>query len=263
MPHGTVTVTTADGDPVGRATVGPGGRYTVADLPPGAYLVVATAPGFRADATTAVLNGVGAVHDFALRGAGVLHGTVTRAAGIGSLLDALVVATDGEGRVTGRTRTDVDGRWTLTGVPVGEVTVVASHRGFRPATATVVVGSEPGTADLALVPAATELAVTVRDPDGGPVPGAAVSATDSHGDVVATALTDPAGGYVLAGLEPGRYTVAATALVPAVSRVQVAAGPVTRLDLDLGAPTREGPRHAAHRTPSLRSVGAARKRCDI
>ncbi len=70
VPHGTVTVTTADGDPVGRATVGPDGRYTVADLPPGAYLVVATAPGFRADATTAVLNGVGAVHDFALRGTG-------------------------------------------------------------------------------------------------------------------------------------------------------------------------------------------------
>ena len=49
-------------------------------------------------------------------------------------------------------------------MPVGEVTVVASHRGFRPATATVVVGSEPGTADLALVPAATGLAGTVRDP---------------------------------------------------------------------------------------------------
>ena len=246
VPHGTVTVTTADGDPVGRTTVGPDGRYTVADLPPGAYLVVATAPGFRADATTAVLNGVGAVHDFALRGTGVLHGTVSTP-GTSGLPDAVVVATDGEGHVTGRTRTGTDGRWTLTGVPVGEVTVVASHRGFRPATATVVVGSEPGTADLALVPAATGLAGTVRDPDGGPVAGAAVSATDSHGDVVATALTDPAGGYVLAGLEPGRYTVAATALVPAVSRIEVAAGPVTRLDLDLGAPTRKGPRHAAHR----------------
>ena len=38
VPHGTVTVTTADGDPVGRATVGPDGRYTVADLPPGAVV---------------------------------------------------------------------------------------------------------------------------------------------------------------------------------------------------------------------------------
>jgi len=247
VPHGTVTVTTADGDPVGRATVGPDGRYTVADLPPGAYLVVATAPGFRADATTAVLNGVGAVHDFALRGTGVLHGTVMGAAEIGALPDAVVVATDGEGHVTGRTRTGADGRWTLTGVPVGEVTVVASHRGFRPATATVVAGSEPGTADLTLVPAATGLAGTVRNPDGGPVAGAAVSATDAQGDVISSALTDSAGGYVLAGLEPGRYTVAATALVPAVSQVEVAAGPVTRLDLDLGAPTHEGPRHAAHR----------------
>ncbi len=246
VPRGSVTVTTADG----RATVGPDGRYTLQDLPAGTYLVVATAPGLRADATTVVLNGVGAVHDFALRGTGVLHGTVT-AAGIGALPDALVVATDGEGRVTGRTRTGVDGRWTLTGLPGvevgGEVTVVASHHGYRPATATVVMGCEPGAADLTLVPTVTGLAGTVRGPAGRPVPGAAVSATDGLGDVVATAFTDPAGDYALPGLEPGRYTVVATALVPATSQVEVAAGPVTRVDLDLGTPTHERPRHAAPR----------------
>ena len=250
VPRGSVTVTTADGLPVGRATVGPDGRYTLQDLPAGTYLVVATAPGLRADATTVVLNGVGAVHDFALRGTGVLHGTVT-AAGIGALPDALVVATDGEGRVTGRTRTGVDGRWTLTGLPGvevgGEVTVVASHHGYRPATATVVTGCEPGAADLTLVPTVTGLAGTVRGPAGRPVPGAAVSATDGLGDVVATAFTDPAGDYALPGLEPGRYTVVATALVPATSQVEVAAGPVTRVDLDLGTPTHERPRHAAPR----------------
>jgi hypothetical protein len=64
---------------------------------------------------------------------------------------------------------------------------------------------------------------------------------------VATAFTDPAGDYALPGLEPGRYTVVATALVPATSQVEVAAGPVTRLDLDLGTPTHERPRHAAPR----------------
>jgi hypothetical protein len=114
-----------------------------------------------------VLNGVGAVHDFALRGTGVLHGTVT-AADTGALPDALVVATDGEGRVTGRTRTGVDGRWTLTGLPsgevAGEVTVVASHHGYRPATATVVTGCEPGTADLTLVPTVTGLGWSAPTP---------------------------------------------------------------------------------------------------
>ena len=53
--------------------------------------------------------------------------------------------------------------------------------------------------------------------------------------------------YALPGLEPGRYTVVATALVPATSQVEVAAGPVTRVDLDLGTPTHERPRHAAPR----------------
>src|SRR6185436_9470415 len=118
---------------------GPDGSYALHGLPPGSYLVVAAAPGFRADATTVVLNGVGAAHDFALRGTGLLAGTVTAAAG-GALPDALVVATDADGRVAGRTRSDADGRWSLTGLPLGETTVVASRRGYRPATAAAVAG---------------------------------------------------------------------------------------------------------------------------
>ena len=152
--------------------------------------MVATAPGFRADATTAVLNGVGAVHDFALPGTGVLHGTVS-APGTSGLPGAVVVATDGEGHVTGRTRTGTDGRWTLTGVPVGEVTVVASRRGFRPATAGVVVGSEPRHRRSRARPGRHRAGRHRPEPAGGPAVGAAVTATDSHGDVVATALPTP------------------------------------------------------------------------
>jgi MFS family permease len=244
--RGAVTVTTADGQEVGRVPVGPDGSYSLGGLRPGSYLVLATAPGFRGDAATVVLNGVGAAHDFALRGTATLTGVVTAATG-GPLADALVVATDRDGRVVGRTRSGGDGSWSLTGLPVCETTVVASHRGHRPATASVVTGPVPGTADLTLVPAVTGLTGTVRGPDGAPLPGVTVTATDGNGDLAAIAVTDRAGAYALPGLEPGGYTVVATSHLPAVSRVELAAGPVTRVDLDLGAPSHERPRHAAPR----------------
>jgi hypothetical protein len=110
-----------------------------------------------------------------------------------------------------------------------------------------VAGPVPGTADLTLVPAVTGLAGTVRGPDGAPLAGVTVTATDGNGDLAATAVTDRAGSYTLPGLEPGGYTVVATSHLPAVSRVELAAGPVTRVDLDLGAPSHERPRHAAPR----------------
>jgi hypothetical protein len=242
--RGAVTVATADGHEVGRVAVGPDGSYAVTGLTSGPYLVLATAPGFRTDATTVVLNGVGAAHDFALRGTGGITGTVgTRTGGV--LSDTLVVATDAEGRVVGRTRSGGDGRWSLTGLPVGDLTVVASHDGYRPATTAIATGATPGVADLVLVPAATGLTGTVRGPGGSPMPGVTVTVTDANGDLAATTLSDAGGAYAMPGLEPGRYTVVGTSLLPAMCRVDLAAGPVTRVDLDLGTPSHERPRHAA------------------
>jgi hypothetical protein len=88
--------------------------------------------------------------------------------------------------------------------------VVASRRGYRPATAAAVAGPAPDTVDLALVLAVTGLAGTVRGPDGVPQHRATVTATDAQGDVAAVVVTDAAGAYAMPGLEPGRYTVVAT-----------------------------------------------------
>ena len=246
VAHGAVTVTTTDGREVGRVPTRPDGGYALGGLPPGSYLVLATAPGFRADATTVVLNGVGAVRDFALQGTGALEGVVTTASGR-ALPEALLVVTDDDGRVAGRTRTGAGGDWSLTGLPVGEMTVVASLRGYRPGTATAVAGSSPAAVELSLVPTGTGLAGTVRGPDGLPLPRATVTVTDAEGDVAAITVTDPAGAYTVPELEPGRYTVVAASHVPAVRRVELAGGPATCVDLDLGAPSRERPRHAARR----------------
>jgi Carboxypeptidase regulatory-like domain len=95
-----------------------------------------------------------------------------------------------------------------------------------------------------------------------PLHRATVTATDAQGDVAAVVVTDAAGAYAMPGLEPGRYTVVATSHVPAMAHVELADGPVTRVDLDLGAPS-PGPRHAAppegraRRTPPVPDPGTA------
>ena len=51
------------------------------------------------------------------------------------------------------------------------------------------------------------LSGVVKDPDGLPVPGAAVTATSPALQGERTAVTDEIGAYILRGLPPGTYTV--------------------------------------------------------
>jgi hypothetical protein len=65
---------------------------------------------------------------------------------------------------------------------------------------------------------------TVREAtSGAPVEGAAVTATDTAGQVTARVVTGTGGGYRLPGLSPGSYTVAASAAgcQPATWRVEL------------------------------------------
>jgi MFS family permease len=232
---GVVTVTDQFGRQVARAVAEPGGRYALRDLPPGTYTAVASSPGFRPDVTAVTLNGTGAVHDFALDGHGVVSGTVR--GGRSPLSGALVMATDATGRVVGSARTEADGTFQLRGLPLGTTTITASLPGHQPtATGLQVVPDSAATLDLALEPSIGGLVGVVSGPDGATLAGATVTASDERGDVVAMATTDGDGGYELAGLTPGRYTVVATTHAPAAVQVELPAGAPSRVDLQLGAP---------------------------
>ncbi len=234
VPDGIVTVTDAYGRQVGRTGVDPYGRFALRGLPPGTYTAVATSSGFRPDATLVVLNGSGAAHHFALAGDGTVRGTV-RGAGGRPLDGAVVLATDAGGRVVGSSHTRADGRFALVGLPLGPTTVTASAAAHLPAAAAVRIGPDPVAGlDVALLPAVTDLSGTVTSADGVPLPGAAVIARDASGTLVATVTTDAYGTYTLSGLEPGSYTVAATA--KAALQVQLAAGGPARADLQVGIP---------------------------
>ncbi|GAA1275478.1 hypothetical protein GCM10009609_43150 [Pseudonocardia aurantiaca] len=234
VPDGIVTVTDAYGRQVGRTGVDPYGRFALRGLPPGTYTAVATSSGFRPDATLVVLNGSGAAHHFALAGDGTVRGTI-RGTGGRPLDGAVVLATDAGGRVVGSSHTRADGGFALVGLPLGPTTVTASATAHLPAAAAVRIGPDPVAGlDVALLPAVTDLSGTVTSADGVPLPGAAVIARDASGTVVATVTTDAYGTYTLSGLEPGSYTVAATA--KAALQVQLTAGGPARADLQVGVP---------------------------
>ncbi|WP_236789744.1 MFS transporter [Amycolatopsis sp. GM8] len=71
---------------------------------------------------------------------------------------------------------------------------------------------------------------------GGAVAAAVVVATDAHGDVAGRVEAGRDGTFELAGLPPGRYTLAASAAGhrPAAHTVDVADGPPARQDVVLG-----------------------------
>ena len=79
------------------------------------------------------------------------------------------------------------------------------------------------------------LAGVVKDPSGGVVPNARVSAKNLDGTNEETAVANEAGGYVFTSIPPGRYEVEFRVPGFATGKVQVtvAAGQSTRVDMNL------------------------------
>jgi thermitase len=182
------------------------GKYTVANVPPGTYVVVASKAGYQNSSLTVnVFSGGTTIAKFSLSQIltpGSITGSVTDAQGGSPIVSATV--SDGNRTAT----TDASGKYTIADVPSGTYQVVASKEGYESSSLTVsVLSGATVLANLSLsqiiLPGSITGAVT-NAKDGSPIVGVAVS------DGTRTATTDATGKYTIANVPPGTYQVVAS-----------------------------------------------------
>nr|WP_246594188.1 carboxypeptidase-like regulatory domain-containing protein [Streptomyces auratus] len=124
MDGGSVVVTDTRGDVVARTASGADGSWEVAQLPPGAYTLVLSAPGHRPQARAWEMSGGEAERlDARLQPAATVRGTV-RGPGGRPLADAAVTLVE-DGTVAGHTVTGPDGVFAFTELSGSHYTLTA------------------------------------------------------------------------------------------------------------------------------------------
>jgi len=148
--------------------------------------------------------------------------SATGDAGTGPLGFSNIALLDHHGNEIGLAGSDAAGNWTITGVLTGSYTL--SFSTYQAPYATqwwtgkdsfaaadyfdVQAGQTPSGFDTTLDSGATiSGTVTSADPGSAPIAQAGVSAYDTTGTQVGSAVTDDAGAYTVSGLNPGQYTL--------------------------------------------------------
>ncbi len=226
---GTVTsITTSDPIPgvfieaylgqvlLGTAVTDGAGQYTIPNLPPGDYTVVAQPPiGSHLSADTEAASIVAeqtTTLDFALgSNAGTFAGMVTNTTP-SAIANALISVYSGE-ILFNSTFTNSSGNYTIGGLPPGQYTVTADATGYQLGfqTGTITAGNTT-IINFTLQSNPHAISGTVTDAvTGKPIPGATVSIF-SGSTFITYAVTDSLGEYVVNGLANGTYTAEASAV---------------------------------------------------
>ncbi|WP_181774431.1 MFS transporter [Amycolatopsis pittospori] len=130
-----LTLIDHNGNQVARTNSGENGVYSFAGIVGGRYTVVASGRWFRPVAATLTATGAGVLrHDVELVSTILLSG-VARTDGERVVPDARITVLDSSGGVAAVARTDAEGNYTISDLPAGTYTVIAS--GYPPATSRV------------------------------------------------------------------------------------------------------------------------------
>ena len=161
LPGATVTITDARGEVVGAAITAAEGTYTLADLYPGDYTLVATCERALPVARSVTVDGPGAHRvDLTLRSNATAGGVIRSARTGQPVPDATVTLTDAFGNLAGTVTTGDDGRYEFPDLTPGFYTLTAA--GFAPVATALELGSERSDQDVLLgekrVPLAVEWA---------------------------------------------------------------------------------------------------------
>jgi protocatechuate 3,4-dioxygenase beta subunit len=199
----------------GTATDG-SGRFRFDHLAPGRYTLRASVSGQASEPVEAVLVGTETKDDVTL----VLAGGATLRGGVAGLRDeqraGVSVNASGPKDYWASARTGPDGRFELTGAPVGTISLRATAGDFlsgstRSATATVTIAEGQREADVELVFEGSGTLSGRITRGGQPVPDVRVTAREKRGGLGASGRTDESGAYRVEGIVAGDYTVSAQA----------------------------------------------------
>ncbi|WP_414936781.1 MFS transporter [Amycolatopsis sp. cmx-11-51] len=130
-----LTLIDHNGNQVARTHTSENGVYSFAGIVGGRYTIVASGRWFRPVAATLTATGAGVLrHDVELVSTILLSG-VARTDGEQVVPDARITVLDSSGGVAAVARTDAEGNYTVSDLPAGTYTVIAS--GYPPATSRV------------------------------------------------------------------------------------------------------------------------------
>ncbi|MDR3032241.1 MAG: MFS transporter [Kitasatospora sp.] len=148
LANATVTLTDSRGEVNGAFITAEDGVYTFNGVGAGQYTLVASGPHYRPVAVTLTVPDSGILrHDVELAGAVLLQG-VARTEGERIVPDARITVLDANGNVSAVARTDSEGRYVVSDLPIGSYTVVAS--GYPPATSQVTLNDGEAQHDVRL-----------------------------------------------------------------------------------------------------------------
>lgn len=212
-----------------NTTTAADGSYALNNLPAGQTTITASLTGFQSGSTTVTV--VAAATTAAptitlVSSSGTITGTVKSASGA-----AIAGASVGYGG--GTATTDAAGSYTLTGVPVGTVQLVASASGFQSVTQGVTVnGGATTTANFTLTAAPTSGTVTgkiTNVSNGALLAGATVSWSGG------STTSNTSGIYTLANVTAGSRNITAskTGYLSRTLAVSVAGGATSTLNIPL------------------------------
>ena len=186
----------------GSTTTDPNGDYSLTDVSVGEHVVTVVAGGYGSLSQSATVTAGGtAILNFALSPPGTITGQVTDSSN-GIPIAGATITYNG-----GATTTDSNGNYTVTSIASGTQTLSAAANGYTPSSQIVTVpAGGTATANFALVPEPSSIGGVVYDSvTGTQIAGATVSY------VGGSTATDSLGRYDFPNVDPGPYTVTASA----------------------------------------------------
>lgn len=229
-----LTVNDLHGGAAGDGHSATDGRYRIHLPTGGTYLLVCTAEGYQPTTVMVSVAVSTLACEIVLGGTSGIEGWIRHQHGTPAA-DARVTLTDLRGEVVTSTVASRIGGYRLTGLNVGEYTLVVSAAGAQPNACTVHVPANGVYEVDVVLQSHGALRGTVRSATSArSIPDAAVALVDAGGGLVAAGTADADGRYVFAEVPPGGYTLIASGHPPVATEVELTGELSEVCDVTLG-----------------------------